>query len=73
MWYIDSVQKRHFMPDSVSCLTKNELLYRQKLLCVHYQGIAVVHSRPGNYISQIFQVTRPLVLEFMQLRHFITS
>lgn len=73
MWYIDSMQSRHFRPDSVSCLTKNELLYRQKLLCVLYQGIAVVHSRPRNYISQIFQVTRPLPLEFIQLRHVITS
>lgn len=26
MWYTDSIQSRHFMSDSVSCLTKNELL-----------------------------------------------
>jgi len=65
--YIKSMQSRHLMADSVSCLPKNELLDRQKLLCVHYQGIAVVYSRSGNYISQIFQVTRPVVSEFIQL------
>lgn len=61
------------MRDSISCLTKNELLYRQELLCVHYQGIALVHSRPRNYISRLFQVTRTLGLEFIQFRHVITS
>lgn len=68
MWYIDSMQSRHYIPHTVSCLTTSELLYRQKLLCMHYQGTAVVHSKHGNYISQIFQVTRPLVLEFIQLK-----
>lgn len=72
MWHIDNMQSRHFMPDSLSCF-KNELPYRQKVLYVHYQGIAVVNSRPGIYISQIFQVTGPLVSEFIQLRHVITS
>lgn len=73
MWHIDNMQSRHFMPDSLSCFTKNELPSRQEVLCVHYQGVSVVNSRPGIYISQIFQVTGPSILEFIQLRHVITS
>lgn len=30
---IESMQSRQFMPDSISCLAKKELLYSQKLWC----------------------------------------
>lgn len=73
MWRIDNMQSRYFIPDSLSCFTRNEQPYKTKVLCVHYQGISVINSRPGIYISQIFQVTGPLVSEFIQLRHVITS
>lgn len=73
MWHIDNMQSRHFMPDTLNCFTRNELPYRQEVVYVHYQGVSVVNSRPGIYISQIFQVTGPLVLEFIQLSHVITS